>query len=310
MKDTAHELTDELLEQTEKEMIRLYQAAQKDINKKLLDALDKMEGGATEQIRFANANKYDRLKKLEEQIADILSNSNQNAVKLLQGAWYNTYSINYNFASYWIESTINELGIFPLLDQSAIVAIVKGELTPFSLMAIDNIEDKAQIVRDLTTQLVNGITQGESSQAISRRIRGVVEKNYSQSMMIARTETNRIESNGRYDAMKYGQDKYNIKQNKKWTATKDGDTRNTHRRADGQIVSLEENFKVGKAKGLYPGEMDRAEESIQCRCTHVPIIIGFEDKEPVMNYDEWEKTRDGMTANQIAEARRKAKRKE
>lgn len=28
-----------------------------------------------------------------------------------------------------------------------------------------------------------------------------------------------------------------------------------------------------------------------------------------MNYDEWEKTRDGMTANQIAEARRKAKRK-
>jgi SPP1 gp7 family putative phage head morphogenesis protein len=55
---------------------------------------------------------------------------------------------------------------------------------------------------------------------------------------------------------------------KQWITTLDGRTRATHAQAHGQIVGIDEYFKVGDALLMFPGDIcDKPEEVINCRCT-------------------------------------------
>ncbi len=285
--DIAHELTDEMLETAEKKITELYTVVQKDVEKQLIETLNKIETADTVAKRYANALKYNRLDSLKENLSSLIVNANDEAVDVMQGMWTNVYYENYNYGAYLLETGIDDIGLMNLIDKRAVSSIVTGELTPFSLMALDNVTDKAQVLRDLTSQLVTGISTGESNQNISKRIRTIVEKNYSQAMNIARTETTRIENNGRQDIFTYGEEKYNIEQEKEWVSTLDSRTRDTHQSADGQRVGLNEEFKVGTATGLYPGAMSEAKETCRCRCTMISHIKGVKDNINRMTYSEW-----------------------
>ncbi len=301
MKDYAHEETDKQLSDTEKEITRLYKFALDDIQDEINEILPRIDGGETASERVANAQKYDRLSKLEKQIADIITTTNKQAISTSTQLWIDTYIKNYDWGAYEIESTLKITGLFPVLDQSAVKAIVDSELTPFSFMALDELKDRTQIIKDLNTQFVTGLAKGESIPKIAKRIQTVTEKNYNQSVRIARTETTRVESAARYDAFKYGETEYDIEQEKEWVATKDSRTRDTHRKADGQIVDLDQMFSVGRAKGAYPGDLDRAEEDINCRCRIITRIKGFEST--VYNrqtYSDWDESRKNLTDYQIS----------
>ncbi|MET1374796.1 phage minor head protein, partial [Staphylococcus aureus] len=56
---------------------------------------------------------------------------------------------------------------------------------------------------------------------------------------------------------------------KRWHATKDTRTRDTHRHLDGESVEIDQNFKssgcVGQAPKLFIG-VNSAKENINCRC--------------------------------------------
>ncbi|PAD31907.1 phage minor head protein [Paenibacillus sp. 7523-1] len=59
-----------------------------------------------------------------------------------------------------------------------------------------------------------------------------------------------------------------IAKGKKWRSSAGTRTRKTHRKANGQVVDLDQPFKVGNSKLMYPGDpAGEAKEIIHCRCT-------------------------------------------
>ena len=54
---------------------------------------------------------------------------------------------------------------------------------------------------------------------------------------------------------------------KEWITTLDGETREDHERADGQIVEVKETFAVGGEDLRYPGDTTASpDQTVNCRC--------------------------------------------
>ena len=253
------------MEQLERKLKKVYSDNYNEIKNQLKEQLSKMTNlgkDATVQERYIQALKYERLEKLEKQLSEAIRNANIEAVKMLNKEMVNVYQINYNFMAE---------GVVPLLDKNTISSILTGEITPFKKLAINNLKDIALIKSKLTTQLTNGILQGDSIDNIAKRIRVVYETNLASSIKIARTETTRVEASARFnvgqEAEKLGFEVY-----KRWVATDDDRTRPWHNEADGQEVPLNEPFIVGGEELMYPAdENGSAENVINCRCTMVTI---------------------------------------
>lgn len=59
---------------------------------------------------------------------------------------------------------------------------------------------------------------------------------------------------------------------KRWLATRDDRTRDTHKRANGQVVLLSQKFRVGEALLDAPGDPEgEPDEVIQCRCALIVL---------------------------------------
>ncbi len=116
--------------------------------------------------------------------------------------------------------------------------------------------------------LAEGFAEGESIQQLTKRIEGYFEGNAkARATMIARTETIAASNAGAVD--RYAKEGI---QQKEWFAAMDERTRDTHAAADGQIVGIDENFRVGGDSMPAPGQGSDPAENINCRCTVLPVI--------------------------------------
>jgi len=133
----------------------------------------------------------------------------------------------------------------------------------------DNIKGMTEeIANDLKAELERGIINGEGITKLKERVSNVFNVGENRAEMIARTETNRAENNGKLLAIKGS----GLEYNKKWITHKDDRTSPICRRLDGQIAELDENFKdsVSGWEGQSPPS------HVNCRST-----IVFIDKEEV-----------------------------
>jgi len=89
---------------------------------------------------------------------------------------------------------------------------------------------------------------------------------------IARTETNGLYTQAGLWAMSDG----GIEM-KEWLSARDSNVRDSHVQADGQRVKMDEDFVLAGGRGPGPGLIDSPEESINCRCTTVPIFVAEGD---------------------------------
>jgi len=86
------------------------------------------------------------------------------------------------------------------------------------------------------------------------------------SMMIARTETAKLYNKGATEGMAEAGVTA-----KEWLSARDEDVRESHAYMDGKAVGLNDDFILPSgARGPFPGQIDRAEESVNCRCTVIP----------------------------------------
>ncbi len=120
----------------------------------------------------------------------------------------------------------------------------------------------------LSEQLAEGYSQGESIDDISRRVKKLFDgmETY-RAERIARTEiiaTSNQSSLSTYE--EYGVHK------KEWLAALDERTRESHLQANGQVVGIDEDFKVGNDMMPAPGQGSDPAEVINCRCTILPVV--------------------------------------
>jgi SPP1 gp7 family putative phage head morphogenesis protein len=218
--------------------------------------------------RYEEFRKYKRLQSLEAQVADILRDTNAEAVRIINGRMADVYSTNYKAATKLFPKDV----VFPPLGKSAVRSVLTGQVTPFKQLAVDTLLSRADIERELTRSLLTGIMQGESIPNLAKRMKDITNKTLSESIRIARTETTRVENSAKQDVGEHGK-KLGFKMKKQWIATSDGRTRPEHATADGQIVDIDKPFIVGGEELMYPGdESGSAWNTINCRCTTINII--------------------------------------
>lgn len=124
------------------------------------------------------------------------------------------------------------------------------------------------ITETTRAQIIAGIARGEAEglgvAGVARFVRDLVPSLSKQrANLISRTETHGAANYGANGAAK----ETGLTIRKEWVSASDERTRDSHRRADGQVVGMDELFNVGSDSLRYPGDPSgRAEEIINCRC--------------------------------------------
>lgn len=125
-----------------------------------------------------------------------------------------------------------------------------------------------EIADDLRAELERAIMGGEGIAKIKDRVSKVFDVGENRAEMIARTESNRAENQGKLQAFKSSGKTYK----KKWVAAMDSRTSDLCKRLDGKKVGMNDNFK--DSKGEFEGPCPPAH--INCRSTVVYLAEGEE----------------------------------
>ena len=217
---------------------------------------------------------YDsRYKALTEQISDTLADVNGHALTLINGTLPDIYTINSNFTAMSISGQVSGVS-FQLTDAATVRNLIKNGDTSLLPMRkkLDIQKDKIWNTEKMNGEVLQGILQGESMEAISFRIQNVTDMNRSSAIRNARTMVTGAENKGRQDRREEAA-KMGMIMKKKWIATEDNRTRETHRKIDGETVDYDAKFSNGL---LYPGDPNGAgAEVYNCRCTVGDIVVGF-----------------------------------
>ncbi len=147
-----------------------------------------------------------------------------------------------------------------LLNEAALRWIAERSLTLAKLLNGTTIEQ-------LRATLAEGFAAGESIIQLRNRIEEYYTKaNRVRATMTARTEVIAASNAGNLEGYKeLGAEK------KEWYTALDERTRDTHIAAHGQIVGINEDFKVGAGSGPAPGQIGLPEEDINCRCVILSV---------------------------------------
>jgi HK97 family phage portal protein len=128
----------------------------------------------------------------------------------------------------------------------------------------------AETARMLLEELAAGLANGEGIDVIAQRINRVFDFNDNiRAERIARTEITGLVNASHVEAYRQS----GVIHEKRWLATFDERTRDTHIDADGQTVPVDGKFSVGMDMLEYPGDpRSSGAEIINCRCTVTPIL--------------------------------------
>ena len=142
-----------------------------------------------------------------------------------------------------------------------------------------HVNDADNKVKEL---VYDGIVQGQSYSDVAKGIKERFDVTATKAEMIARTESHRAREMGNMAATIEAAG-MGINMMRRWLATLDGRTRDTHGAMDGQEIPVFDDngefafFKSPTgATALYPGGFGIAAEDIRCRCDAVDIVKGYE----------------------------------
>lgn len=266
--DAAHKWTEATLKDLEKrikvEYTKAYQSCRNEMSAIMATIAEHPEWDGAK--RLTEMQKYQRLEKLSEQMADTINDASGMAVKYIKGESVNVFKHNYNWQA-------SELG-FAGIDNTAAKNIILGISNPFTRLSYQAVTDKAVTQRALQSELISGLLQGDSIRGIAKRIKTVTEKPLKECITIARTETTYAQNSARQSVGEYGE-KHGFKMLKEWRATEDSRTRDAHLEADGQRVSVDDPFEVDGEELMFPGDYSMGASpgnTINCRCTVVYVI--------------------------------------
>lgn len=285
--DFAHNKTDKLLESLEKRIATVYADALKDIRKDSKAFFDwfteqdekqrqKLELGKItdqqyEQWKLEQVRKSQRFAILEHKLADRMTNANKIAVAYMNNSMYDIYALNTNFTSYELEKLYGDLS-FTLFNEDVIKRLIEEQpdlLPNFpEPLSVDEKLDLEYNQKQVTKTVTSGILQGKSIPKIAddlmQRLKDI---NQNAAIRNARTAVTSAENAGRQDRYKRAAD-MGIKVRKRWIATKDGDTRKSHQKLDGQTVDWNKPFKSILGNIMYPADRTAKPANVyNCRCS-------------------------------------------
>ena len=208
-----------------------------------------------QKTTFGNA----RYKQTVDEISTRLAHIDQQTWRTVNRLLPDIYAKNYNSLK------LPEHYVLKIVDPNTV--------TNLALKDIQLLKDTRWNIKRLNAEILQGIMQGESMDKIGMRLRPFVGGNKAAALRNARTAVTSAENAGKLDSMADAEGKYGIVYKKRWVATHDNRTRDSHAAIDGEEVFLDESFSNGCD---YPADpKGEPEETFNCRCTMNRVLWGI-----------------------------------
>jgi len=254
-------------------MAVLYKQSLKTIQSKIAELYadygDKIESG-----QFYN---YNRLKTLENQILREIKRLNGEMIDKTKNTVAGAYEQGYLRTGQIYEQTIGSSLGFGLLNPKQIEAAVFR--VPYEIRWDKRMTHNHEVyARQVKESVVKGIQQGKGYSQIAKDVKDRAEIGKNKTLRIVKTETHRAVEQGTiqaYDKVTESAQELGLATRKKWMATLDSRTRDSHVFMDGQMADEAGMFYVNGIPTEAPGMTGDAGEDINCRCTTILEIIGL-----------------------------------
>lgn len=202
---------------------------------------------------------------LRQQVSKILDNMRSNNYQTVQAYLNGCYKEGFVGAMYDLQGQGIPLA-FPIDQNQAVKAVqLDSKISQglYNRMGVNVNELKKRI----SDEIARGISSGLSFERIAGNLQWMINGDYSKALRIVRTEGHRIQNQSALDAM-HKAVKVGASIVKQWDSTLDGNTRDTHRELDGQVVGIDEEFVIPStgARALYAGGFGDPSEDCNCRC--------------------------------------------
>lgn len=292
---------DKLINQADKEIETLFAKRLKEIKQIIANMYEKYDRDEP-QVTWTEFNKYNRLNKELNRIGQMLSQDYREVAKAIKQSQQNVYIEKYMMSLFLYEVASQTSMSFDIPTTQTIQTAIEQPIEFIKLVPTLQ-KHRDDTLKRIRMHITQGIMSGEGYSKIAKALRDDLGMAKAQSVRVARTETGRALSQAGLDSAMVAKDN-GLDMKKRWYATKDTRTRDTHRHLDGTSVDIEDNFHssgcVGPAPKLFVG-VASAKENINCRCKLLYYIDEDElpttmrTKEdgviPFTNYREWEKNK-------------------
>ncbi|RIL59289.1 phage head morphogenesis protein [Staphylococcus epidermidis] len=290
---------DKLVNQAEKEIETLFAKRLKEIKQIIANMYEKYDRDEP-QVTWTEFNKYNRLNKELNRIGRMLSQDYREVAKAIKQSQQNVYMEKYMMSLFLYEMASQTSMNFDIPTTQTIQTAIEQPIEFIKLVPTLQ-KHRDDTLKRIRMHITQGIMSGEGYSKIAKALRDDLGMAKAQSVRVARTETGRALSQAGLDSAMVAKDN-GINMKKRWYATKDTRTRDTHRHLDGTSVDIEDNFHssgcVGPAPKLFVG-VASAKENINCRCKllyyidedELPTVMRTKEDGviPFTTYRDWEK---------------------
>ena len=259
-----------LLEHEEKMLQNLetaYSQALADVKKAIKELKQSIsqlkETGAEQSLINSKIYQLEYQELLKTQInasLDLLAQKNvKNITDFLQKIYTDSY-----LGNVFVLQEFYKIPVYTPINAKQLVKAIMTDTTglKFSERLYADIDSlKSHVIAEIS----RGVAQGNSYMEIARNISKLAEISFNNAYRIARTEGGSISSQAQLDniqeSINEGADLL-----KRWDATLDTRTRQTHLELDGQTIEYNEYFKSSVGEVFAPHQFGIAEQDINCRC--------------------------------------------
>lgn len=292
---------DKLISQADKEIETLFAKRLKEIKQIIANMYEKYDRDEP-QVTWTEFNKYNRLNKELNRIGQMLSQDYREVAKAIKQSQQNVYIEKYMMSLFLYEMASQTSMNFDIPTTQTIQTAIEQPIEFIKLVPTLQ-KHRDDTLKRIRMHITQGIMSGEGYSKIAKALRDDLGMAKAQSVRVARTETGRALSQAGLDSAMVAKDN-GLDMKKRWYATKDTRTRDTHRHLDGTSVDIEDNFHssgcVGPAPKLFVG-VASAKENINCRCKllyyidedELPTTMRTKEDGVILftNYREWEKNK-------------------
>ena len=281
-------MTDRLIADTAKELSQAYKAALDEIRKELAKIFEKYSVDG--KLTYAEMTKYNRLASMEKDIADILKQANQEAIKKIKRLPGAVYEESFYRAGWAFDQTVGAGLKWGLLNPKVVEGAVSN---PMMDIATGDFSVKA--IGEMRRIIAQDIIQGKSYPQMARDIARQSGRTYKNALRIVHTEGGRAQTLGTQAAFDRA-DSLGVHAKQIWVASLDDRTRDSHGALDG--VERQEKGWYSPEVGWVEGPRLSGDPSfdINCRCDIRGEIEGLEPTVrrtreagvvPYTTYNDW-----------------------
>lgn len=271
-------VTDRMTDAQVRQLMRAYRDSLNEVQGQLSAAFVKYADPLGEAT-YTELVKYNRLARLEENIAAELKRLGAGGVRTTQTSLANIYEEAYYRGSFAIDQAVRtDYNMWTSFDKIPREQVIQSVMNP-----VEGIQtwDKrllghiGQLETRTNDAIVRGLIQGKSYTNIAREVKDYFERGAWQAERLVRTEAHMAREAGKQ--LSYAEaEKDGVEMQKMWMSSMDDRVRDEHGWADGQTVNVNDKFMVGGEELEYPGDRrGSAGNVINCRCNSAPVVEGM-----------------------------------